>query len=261
MFHSMKIHRLVLAAILALATGSSPAATVGSEDGSQYTTGTWVNGVSGNIGNWYINTGVGAATNISNSNLAGRSSIGASSFFIVGHSPGGTYLDVFKPLGSALLVGQSVILDANYLWNGGVQGIEFQDNGGTGNLFRLEHGFGSDALMFKGVGITDTQVAASAYQQAYSYTITALSLTSVQVKATLFGSPTALLDQTVTVTALPNQIHFYAGGSGDTNPANFDNYGLYFNNLTVTAVPEPSTFALLGLGLTAFILRRRANIS
>lgn len=257
----MKNPLLIIGLTLALATVVAQSATVGSEDGSQYTTGTWVNGVSGNISNWYINTGVGAATNISNSNLAGRTSIGASAFFIVGNSPGGTYLDVYKPLGSALLVGQSVILDANYLWNGGVQGIEFQDNGGTGNLFRLEHGFGSDALMFKGVGITDTQVAANAYQQAYSYTITALSLTSVQVKATLYGSPTALLDQTVTVTALPNQIHFYAGGSGDTTPANFDNYGLYFNNLQVTTVPEPSTFALLGLGLAAFALRRKVKVS
>ncbi|MFZ4778463.1 MAG: PEP-CTERM sorting domain-containing protein, partial [Terrimicrobiaceae bacterium] len=243
----MKNHFLIIGLTLGLAA-IAHSATVGVENGGQYTAGTWINGAAGNISNWYITTGIGANSTIGDSSLNGRAGIGpTNAFYIVGNSPNQTFLDVYKPLGGALLVGQSVVVDANYLWNGGIRGVELQTGAGPTNLFRFEQS-DSDPIYLK-IGAVDTQVVANAYQQALTYTVTALSLTSVQVKATLFGSAVALVDQTVAVSALPDQLHFYAKGSTDSNAANFDNYGMFFNNLEVTAVPEPSTFALLGLGL------------
>lgn len=57
---------------------------------------------------------------------------------------------------------------------------------------------------------------------------------------------------------MPNQIKFYTGGYAGGDDQN--NYGMYFNNLTT--VPEPSTYALLGLGAASVlwrIRRRKAN--
>lgn len=49
--------------------------------------------------------------------------------------------------------------------------------------------------------------------------------------------------------------NFYVNGTDNGASAN----NLYFNSLSV--VPEPSTFALLGLGLASFAIRRKTKIS
>jgi hypothetical protein len=240
----------------AFAVGSVQAQVIiGSSSGSDYTTATWTNEASSAFGQWFIQPQADALNNISDSTQNGRVSIGAESFFIVGGTDN-EFIDVFAPLGGSLASGQSISLNANYSWNGGTRGIEFEEAFGVGSLFRFEHG-GGDALRF-GIGAVTTEIFADAFNQAFTYNVAFSSATEVAVSASLLGSGSPFFTTNLTVSAMPNQIKFYTGGYA--GGADQDNFGLYFNS--VTTVPEPSTYALLTLGALAlggYAARRRAR--
>ena len=244
-------------AAAALTAGSVNAQVlIGSSSGSDYTTATWTNEAPSAFGQWFIQPQGDALNNISDSTQNGRTSIGSESFFIVGGTAN-EFIDVFAPLGGSLASGQSVSLNANYSWNGGTRGIEFEEAFGVGSLFRFEHGGGSDALNF-GVGGTTTEIFASAFNQAFTYNVAFSSASEIAISASLLGAGSPFFTTNLAVTAMPNQVKFYTGGYSDG--ADQDNYGLYFNS--VTTVPEPSTYALLTLGALAlggYAARRRAR--
>ena len=241
----------------AFAVGANAQVLIGSSSGSQYTTATWTNGAPNAFAGWFFqNGGGGALNNISDSTQNGRASIGSQSFFIVGGT-NSSFIDVFAPLGGSLSTNQTISLDANYSWNGGTRGIEFEQAFGSGGLFRFEHGGGSDALRF-GVGTNTTEIFANAFNQAFTYNVSFLSDSSVNVAASVFGNVSPFFTTNLTVAAMPNQVKFYTGGYA--GGADQNNFGLYFNNLTT--VPEPSTYALLALsaaGLAGYAARRRAR--
>jgi hypothetical protein len=252
----MKKTLLLIFVAAAVAVGSlNGQVLIGSSSGSDYTTATWTNGASSAFGQWFIQPQGNALNNISDSTQNSRTSIGSQAFFIVGGTAN-EFIDVFAPLGGSLSSGQSISLNANYSWNSGTRGIEFEQAFGVGSLFRFEHG-GGDALRF-GVGGTTTEIFANAFNQAFTYNVGFSSASQVSISASLLGSGSPFFTTNLTVAAMPNQIKFYTGGyAGGTNQ---DNFGLYFNSLTT--VPEPSTHALLTLGALAlggYMARRRAR--
>ena len=248
----------LLAALLAIFSfNTTHAATLGVESASNYSPGALANGTTGTIGTWYVsNDAGGASVTIADSSQGGRTSIGSSAFFL---QPGVAAWNQFSNAwfaldGGSLLTGQTVSVNANYLWNGGVRGVQFQTAGGT-SLFRFEQRWG-DNIQFKGTGLLDTDVVTSAinaYQRALTYTVEALSPTSVYVTASLLGDSTPLFSQTVTVPSEIAQIQFYAGDI-QTSSADQPNFGMFVNDITV--IPEPSTGSLLVLGAGALFATR-----
>ncbi len=249
---------LPLALLLVLTHASHSQVLIGTENGASYTTGTWTSGATAvGLGTtWFMSIGTGASTAISDSTQNGRTSIGSSAFFMVG-ATNGTFVDVFLPLGGSLASGQSVSLNANYSWNGGTRGVEFEQAFGAGALFRFEHG-GGDELRF-GQGTNSVVILSNAFNQALTYSVSHTGPLAVSVSASLLGGGSPFFSTNLTLAAQPNQVKFYVGGI-TSSAADLNNYGLYAN--TITTVPEPSTYALLGLGvagLAGFAVRRRTG--
>lgn len=245
----------LLAALLAIfSLTTTHAAVLGVETGSNYTTGTWIEGASSSVGTWYFLNDTSAYSQIGDSSQGGRTSIGADAFnFIPGNTGWNQFANGWFVLnGGGLVAGQTLSVDANYLWNGGNRGVEFM----SGNIavFRLQHVW-SDAISLAGTGITQTQVLANAYQQALTYSVDQIDQVTVQVNAYLYGSANALLTQTVSVPDYITGIHFYAGDI-QTTVADQPNYGLFVNNIEVSGIPEPSAGSMLVAGILGVLAIR-----
>jgi len=254
----------LLAALLAIfSLNTTHAAVLGIEDASSYTTATWIEGAGTSVGTWYFQNDTSAITQIGDSSQGGRTSIGASAFnFVPGNTAWNQFANGWFVLnGGGLLTGQTLSVDANYLWNGGNRGVEFMS--GNTAVFRFQHVW-SDPITFAGTGLTNTQVLANGYQQALTYSVDQLDQLSVQVSAYLYGDPDALFTQTVVVPDYITGIHFYAGDI-QTTTADQPNYGLFVNNIEVSGIPEPSAGSLMllgGLGVLAIrtLKRKEGNV-
>ena len=246
----------LLAALLAVfSLNTTHAAVLGIESASNYTSATWTEGAGSNVGTWYFQNDTAAVTQIADSSQGGRTSIGTDAFNFV---PGNTAFNQFANgwfvlNGGGLIAGQTLSVDANYLWNGGNRGVEFMS--GNAAVFRLQHVW-SDPITFAGTGLTDTQVLANGYQQALTYSVDQLDQLSVQVSAYLYGSSSALFTQTVAVPDYITGIHFYAGDV-TTTTADQPNYGLFVNNIEVSGIPEPSAGSLMLLGGVALLALKK----
>ena len=76
----------------------------------------------------------------------------------------------------------------------------------------------------------------------------------------LKNNGTNILSQTFTTADTVGQIRFYSGNIDPTQEGNAQNQSIYANNIKVSGVPEPSTYALLGLsamGMAGYMIRRR----
>ena len=250
---------IILTIVTALAVSFNAfAANLGLESASSYTTATWIEGSGAGIGKWYFTMDSSTVKGISDSEQGGRVSVGSSAFNLQAGLSSQYSNAFFVFEGGALTVGQTVSLDANYLWNGGFRGIEFQA-GGT-SLFRAEHA--SDAIQFKGTDITTADIipaipiSQNAYQRALTYSVRQVDASNVEFKASILGSATPVFSSTFAASGI-SQIKFYAGDTA-TELVNQPNYGLYFNNINV--IPEPSTPLLMGLGLAGLAVLRLRRV-
>jgi hypothetical protein len=245
----------LLAALLAIfSLNTTHAAVLGVETGSNYAPGTWIEGASSSVGTWYFVNDTSAISQIGDSSQGGRTSIGTDAFnFVPGNTAWNQFANGWFVLnGGGLVAGQTLSVDANYLWNGGNRGVEFMS--GNTAVFRLQQVW-SDAISFAGTGITQTDVLANAYQQALTYSVDQLDQLTVQVTAYLYGNANALFTQTVAVPDYITGIHFYAGDI-QTTVADQPNYGLFVNNIEVSGIPEPSASSMLVVGILGLLAIR-----
>ncbi|NBV76356.1 MAG: PEP-CTERM sorting domain-containing protein [Methylococcaceae bacterium] len=252
----MKYIIIPLATALLAMNPPAWAANIGVESASAYSTATWLEASGSGIGKWYFSLDATSVKGIGDSSQGGRVSVGSSAFNLQPGLSWNQYANAYFVFeGGALAVGQSVTLDANYLFNGGVRGIQFQA-GGT-SLFRVEQSF-SDAIQLKGTGLTDADIittAQNAYQRALTYSVTQIDASNVEFKAFLLGSTTPTYSSTIASSGI-SQIHFYAGDQ-QTVVGDQPSYGMYFNNISV--IPEPSTPLLMGLGLAGLLALRKTR--
>jgi hypothetical protein len=148
---------------------------------------------------------------------------------------------------------------ADQLWDGGWNYITDSD------MYQARTGVSGNVQSNGGnaVALSATQVSSGTFlgdsTAAYTYTfsVTRDSASTVDLVGSLVGG-NGLLDQTYTVedrtTTLfdYNGVGLLFGSSGDLEQASLSNA-----SYSVTAIPEPSSAALLGLGGLALIIRRR----
>lgn len=254
--------KIFLATVVAAALAASGyAAALGTETGASYSTATWTNGAVGTIGTWYLALDPGSSTAIGDSSQGGRTSIGSSAFNLIPGSytnSGNGYVNAYFVFADgALTSGQDLSFDLNFLWNNGTKGFSLQTSGGGTTLFSVEQNWG-DPLTASGGGlVSPTQVLANAFQQAITLEASQLS---GSILLNLKNNGTNILSQTFTTADTVGQIRFYSGNIDPTQEGNAQNQSIYANNIKVSGVPEPSTYALLGLsamGMAGYMIRRR----
>jgi len=153
----------------------------------------------------------------------------------------------FTLAGGALTTNQVVSLDFD---NGPI------DQGGSVGVTFLSGGVESLAFTIGGAdtnyGVTDDG----------GFTTSPVTLTSdgLNLAVTLTGSGAYSLNAGGTIItgnlkeSSIDQVRVF-----NFNAGSGDSHNVFFNNLSVTAVPEPSSTALLGLGGLSLLLRRRRN--
>lgn len=261
----MKVHRLIIA--LALALSPLAAAQIATDNASNYG-GSWINGSNGGSGflAWSLSNNDNGATLFAG-NFLGDSTAGAGNINTGGVSfglyanPATAFVNADRAFTLALTTGNVFTFqlalnfdNGNKGFNlfAGSQGQVFNFNVGGGASVSASSGAtlnpgsgtgynygGNDAVINVTLGVTSST--------QFSYNISRTSESGFQ--GTLFsGTVTGLTD------ALSG-FRFYVSGTA----AGIDQNNLYVNSLSV--VPEPSTIALLGLGLAAFALRRKTKSS
>lgn len=155
---------------------------------------------------------------------------------------------VYSLGGGALTVGQAVALDFDngYVNTGGTVGVTFL-NGGTEVLAFTFAGGDPNYAIFDGV-TTDSGIGFTADGFNVALNLTASGAYSLNAGGNVFNGT---LNNGQTTLDQVRVFNFNAGGGDDFN--------VFFNNLSVTNVPEPSSTALLGLGGLSLLLHRRRN--
>jgi hypothetical protein len=253
---SKSLTSFALASTLALASVSSlNAATIFTDNASNYGGGwnTGSNGGSG-FGAWTLTssggTGGFAGSFIGDPTSAGITGMSTSSFGLFANPSGsGAFVDADRSLANPLGIGDSFSFQWGINWDsdGGNKGFNIYSGGvGATQLINVNNGSTSN------ITINSTDVGFGYGNAAMTWTITRTSATNLQVDATNRAGGAAYSGN-VTISGAPDAIRFYASGM---NPG--DNRQSYFNNLTLTVVPEPSSLSLLALSGLALLRRRRA---
>ncbi len=151
-----------------------------------------------------------------------------------------------RGLGGNLSIGQTTSIDLATLGvaNSDYVGIDFRQGATTGIGYNFQGG-GSNYNVFSASGVTDSNVGFSSGFKTISLKRDTSTNYTLSIDGANFGSLT-LANGTTAI----DEIRVFNNTSGSGNDVLFDNF-------TVTAVPEPSSALLLGLGALALILRRR----
>lgn len=258
----MKKIRLGLLALSTLAL-SSLSAQIASDNASNYVS--WTNNSNGGTGflAWNITSNNNDVT-IFAGNFLGDSTAGAGNINAGGNSfalyanPGAAFVNADRAFATSLAVGNIFSFQIALNFDNGNKGFNLYA-GTQGEVFNFNVGSGgsvssANAVLSPGTGagydyggddavlditITMTTTSSFAYQIART--------SSLGNQGVLFSGNVTGLTESVSGFRLYN--------SGTDNGANQNN--LYANNFTV--VPEPATWALLGLGAMAWIVRRKVK--
>lgn len=162
----------------------------------------------------------------------------------------GNRVDAFRTFGESLQPGQTFSLDLAVRFTDGNKGFSLRDAGTT--IFNINVGGG-------GYVVNDVTTGGGAVLGVYdnntvfSIQLTQTTLTEGTWQVVRTGGVSATASGTYT--GVPTNFQFYVDQSGAGSANN-----LYFNNLAVTAIPEPSTVSLLAASAmfgAAFYARRR----
>jgi hypothetical protein len=236
----------------------------GSDNANNYTLGQNLNAANGGsgFGAWNVvsNDGPGVfAGAFVGDNLTqnGRASIGSPTQIIgLYANPGGAFVDLQRTFagGASMISGDSFSWQGSWSWSGGNRGFSLYSGADwTGEVLNLNHG-GSDALTYSAGAASGTAIN-NIFNEAFTVNMTLLSGNNLQLQITAGAQS---FNQTLALAAAPTSFKFYFSGAPDGSA----NYEPYVNNFSTTAVPEPSTYALLTLGALAlggYAARRRAR--
>jgi hypothetical protein len=218
--------------------------TTGSNGGSGF--GTWTITSSGGTGGF-------AGTFIGNPADASISGMSSTSFGLYANSSGtGAFVDADRSFNNPLGIGDSFSFQWGINWPAGSdvlgnKGFNIYSGGvGATQLINVNQG-NPDTITING-----TDVGFGYGTAAMTWTITRTSETNLQVDATNRAGGAAYSGN-VTISGAPDAFRFYASGMNSGV-----NRQPYFNNLTLTVVPEPSSLSLLALSGLALLRRRRA---
>lgn len=254
-----------LAALIIASSSALHAATVFTDNGSNYS-GVWITGSNGGsgFGAWTLTSSGGsgfAGTFTGNPADAGITGMSSTSFGLYANPSGsGASVDARRSFANPLGVGDSFSFQWGINWDSGSNGAKgfdlYSSAAGSTPLINIGNGGNSDIF------INGNNTGFGYGAAAMTWTITRTSATNLQVVGTNRDvSPTAAPNYsgnfTVGETFAPDSFKFYAYQL-QTLPGAEANPQPYFNNLTLTVVPEPSSLSLLALSGLALLRRRRA---
>jgi PEP-CTERM motif len=247
-------------AAAAFAVGSNAHALIASDNAGNYSSG-WTNGANGGTGflAWSLSSGGGTGgfggNFIGDPTAAGITGFGTQAFGQFANPSGsGAFANADRAFSSAMSVGDTFSFQwaVNFDSGDGNKGFNLYSGGvaGTQLLNVNQGGFPGNITL----GGSDTGIAYGTGPMTWSFTLqtpTSLLVTS----SARNGTSTPVFSTNLTVAGAPDAFRFYASNLEAGN-----NRQPYFNNLSV--VPEPSTYALLGLSALAlggYVARRRAR--
>lgn len=227
--------------------------------------GVWSNGSNGGTG--FTVWDLSGNNNDSTTNFAGyflASSTAGSGDINTGGNSFGIYANPATAFANAnrgfaqgdLLSGQTFSLQLAVNFRNGNKGLNLYS--GTTQLFNFN--VGGDNYSFTPAGGTGTNLS-FAYQAdsvfTLSFTRTIGTAFDVSIVRTSNAGGTETFSQSFDFGASINNFRLYNSGTDDGGAAN----NLYFNNLAISAVPEPTTLSLVAIGTAfggwAFTRRRR----
>lgn len=223
--------------------------------GANYVGG-WTNGANGGtgFGAWSFNTGGGGGTFIGNPSSGGIGGMSAQSFGLFANpTNSGNFVNAGRSLNSALAIGETF----SFQW-----GVNWDSDGPGNKGFNLLSG-GTQILNLN-VGGPPNNVTLNGNNTGLAFGTNSFYVGITRLDAstyTVFSSSSrdnpsggGFITNISSGLAADNfQIYASQLASGDQRQP-------YFNDFSVTAVPEPSTYALLALSGIAFggyVIRRR----
>jgi len=212
-----------------------------------------------------VSGGTGGDFQWNNTPLATPGSAGGFDIYDNGVQNGGAPTDEFaaiRPFTGALAAGQAFSFIDQLHYNSNAS------NGGPGNLgFSLEDSSGNSLFDFHTAGgnyllsdatqtLTPTSVSYNYNQiNTFDFALNSVGPTTAAYTFTVYGtaqSPETFTGTISTLTGGISQAAIYNNNGGGGSDVEFD-------NLNITNVPEPVSFAMTGLAAASLLIRRRSR--
>ncbi|PXA04367.1 hypothetical protein DDZ13_07495 [Coraliomargarita sinensis] len=222
----------------------------------------WQNGDNGGtgFGAWDLTNNNNNGTDVFAGYFIGDSTDGAADINTGGESfgiyanPGSAFATANRSFTSALSVNDQFTINLGVNFDNGNKGFNLRTGGTTAFGLNVGGGAQVNTAFTNNPSTAVYDYGGDALLQAVITVISANSLSYEVSRTSSQGTQDVLFSGTVTgISGALDNIELYNSGTDSGDAQN----NLYFNNLSVTQVPEPSTLALLGGLLAMICLRRR----